>query len=219
MADTFQRKELQRVLNDFYHQPIAQVSLELFLTIGAVIFFAIFAIRPTIVTIAELNQEIEDKQELDQQLSDKVTALSSVQQQYLQLQDRLPVLDQALPNQPQLQRTIKIIEKLASEEELVIESLRVPEIPSENSSEVDAAPADQLERVGIPLLISVQGDYESIRAFVEAMRQVRRSILVDTITFSIQEERGSRVLTATITIDTQFFTTTSQAATLQEEDS
>lgn len=219
MANISRRNSVQRTLNDFYHKPIAQVSLELFLTVGAVIFFAVFAIRPTIVTISELQAEIEDKQELDEDLSAKITALSSVQQQYLNLQDRLPILDDALPNQANLRRTVKVIERLASEQQLVIETMRVPEIPPEVPIDVANTDPEDLQRIGFPVVITVAGDYTSIRNFVEAMRQIRRSVLIDTITFAIQEEKGQRQLSATINVSVQFFTTEAVAQQLSEDDS
>jgi hypothetical protein len=69
------RTQLMSALNDFYHKPVAMVSLELFLSIGAVVFFAIFAVRPTLLTMADLIKEIEDKRALDQQLQQKIASL------------------------------------------------------------------------------------------------------------------------------------------------
>jgi hypothetical protein len=56
-----QRQKLIRNLNAFYQKPVAKVSLELFLSVGTIIFFAMFAIRPTLLTMSDLVKEIEDK--------------------------------------------------------------------------------------------------------------------------------------------------------------
>ena len=73
------RQQLTNTLVEFYNQPIAKVSLELFLSIVAVIFFAIFAIRPTLLTMSDLIKELQEKEVLNEKLSQKTAALSSVQ--------------------------------------------------------------------------------------------------------------------------------------------
>ena len=71
MATTNRKKQLASLLEQFYHNPVAKVSLELFLTIGLVVFLALFAIKPTLLTMSDLVKEIEDKRELETQLSKK----------------------------------------------------------------------------------------------------------------------------------------------------
>lgn len=211
MQSNKKQQDLRRILQDFYNRPVARVSLELFLSIGAVLFFAVFAIRPTLLTMSDLLKEIEDKRELDQQLDRKVAALSTVQGEYLEMQDRLGVLDLALPNQPQLLYTLKTIEKLASEQQLVIESLSVAEIPEEKPPEpiggADLVPIQNLSRVDLPMLISVSGDYPNIRQFIESLRSYRRQLVIDTVIFTTEESRNARKLRAAITISAPYIGT------------
>ncbi|PIR58815.1 MAG: hypothetical protein COU69_03380 [Candidatus Pacebacteria bacterium CG10_big_fil_rev_8_21_14_0_10_56_10] len=124
------RRQLKTTLAQFYDHPVARVSLELFLSVGAVIFFAVFAIRPTLLTISDLLREIDQKTEIDSQLSQKVASLSSIQSAFLDLQGRLFVLEQAIPSQPDFITTAKIIEKIASDRQLAISNLQVTELPS-----------------------------------------------------------------------------------------
>lgn len=199
---TTKRKQLTSALLSFYSQPIAKVSLELFLTIGAVIFFAVFAIRPTLLTMSGLIKEIEDKEKLDQQLTQKVAALATAQTEYLQLQGRLPILDKVIPNQPDIVTALKIIELQASEQGLLVLSVNVVELPDET---VATRESSQLERLDIPASITVIGNYLNIRNFIEALRNSRRSFVIDTIVFSTEETRGSRQLKANITISLPYY--------------
>lgn len=198
------RRQLTGALVNFYSNPVARVSLELFLTIGTVIFFGIFAIRPTLVTMSNLIKELEEKRALDTQLSQKIAALSSVQGQYAQLETRTGVLDESIPSQPFFKDALKTIEKIASDNKLVIASINAPEVPEEV---VATGSIDQLERVSLPLIVTVTGDYPTIRAFVEAIRQARRSMIVDDVIFSVRDERGRRVLNTAVTINLQYFRT------------
>ena len=89
--------QLNDILNKFYENPVARVSIELFLSIFTVIFFAVFAIRPTLLTIADLIKEIEDKEDLIVQLDRKIASLSSAETEYRKFYYQLGLLDEAIP--------------------------------------------------------------------------------------------------------------------------
>jgi Tfp pilus assembly protein PilO len=198
------QEQLRKTLLQFYHNPVAVVSMELLLSVGAVIFFAVFAIRPTLLTMSDLLKEIDDKKKLVEQLDRKIAALATIQTEYLQLQDRLVVLDEALPNTPQLIYSLKVIEKIAQEEGLILTAITVGEIPEE----VDSSPtAAGIQRINVPVSIAVTGDYPTIRQFIETLQNNRRSFVIDTIVFSISEEKGTRILNATLTLYLPYYTT------------
>jgi len=195
------RQQLTNTLVEFYNRPVAQVSLELFLSIMAVIFFAVFAIRPTLVTMSDLVKELEGKRELDTQLSQKIASLATVQTQYQTAQDQIKVLDEALPSSPEMIKTLKIIEKIASEGELAISSINIAEIPVDSS--VDGP--EKLKRVSFPISVTVEGDYQSIREFVEQLQNSRRTLATESVAFSLVEKQGTKTLQSTITLAAPYF--------------
>jgi Tfp pilus assembly protein PilO len=199
---TNRRKDLTNALIHFYQQPVAKVSLELFLTIGLVLFLAIFAIKPTLITMSDLIKEIEDKTELNEKLAKKIAALNTAKGEYLTFENRLFVLDEAIPSQPQLIRNLKLVEKNASDTGILITSISIREIPKETS---ETSAFTTLKRKNLPLTVSVVGDYPSIRTFVESLQQSRRMIVVDSITFSLDENRGNRRLRASITLNLPYY--------------
>ena len=179
---------------------MAKVSLEIFLSIGLISLLGIFAIQPTLVTMTDLVKEIDEKTVLNEQLSKKISALQTAQSVYAGIQPRLNLLEEAVPSRPQLVRTLKIVEKLASENNVVITGIATQSVPSEE-------PSDTLspKRQNMPLSISVRGDYPSIRSFVNAMLTSRRTFIVDTISFSIVENRSQRSLNATLTVNAPYY--------------
>ena len=201
---TKKQRDLFITLQQFYQKPVAKVSLELFLSIITVLFFAVFAIRPTLLTMSDLLKEIEDKERLDKQLSQKIAALSTVQPLYLQLQDQLLVLDEAIPSLPQLTYSLKVIEKIASELQLIITGINVAEVPKEIDQDTVISLAS-FERIDVPLTINISGDYLSIRQFVENLKEYRRSFVIDTIIFTTKELRGSKKLEARVTVSAPYF--------------
>ncbi len=197
--------QVNQLLLQFYDRPVAKVSLELVFSILMVIVFALFAIRPTLVTMGDLLKEIDDKQKLNDALAQKVAALSTVQTTYLALQDRLAVLDKALPSSPHFQEALAIMEKLASDRNLTITDMSVKEIPREvDESTVDIHTATRISR---PMSVTVVGDYPSIRQFVEDIRNVQRTMVVNSIVFTVNDVRGQKQLRATITINLEYFGT------------
>ena len=199
---THQKNQLAITLLKFYDKPIAKVSLELVFTIGAVIIFALFAIRPTISTMGTLLKELEDKRNLNQKLGQKVAALDTVSEQYRANEARLTALDRAIPPTPQFEQALLIIEKIASESQLTIASLQAKEVPKEP---VDDVPFSQKSRVSRPIILTVIGDYPAIRQLIEKLHDSQRALIVDTVIFSVVEQRNRRTLQAAITITIPFF--------------
>lgn len=197
-----QREKITKTLNDFYQRPVARVSLELFLSVGAIIFFAIFAIRPTLVTMSDLVKEIEDKQDLDEKLTQKIASLSTAQTSYLEVQDRLYLLVQTLPSTPDLVHSIKVIEKIAVDQGVLIDSMSLTEVPKEISPDV---PFSKLKKNAFSLSMTLSGDYEHIRDFIQALISYRRMFITDTIIFSTSDERGQKKLRANISLSIPYF--------------
>lgn len=193
-------KQINRTLQFFYQNPVAAVSLELFLTVGLVLFLAVFAIRPTLLTMSDLLKEIEDKKDLDQKLGQKVAALSTAQSEYLAYQPRLPVLDQAIPKTPAIVNALKIIEKTATEQSLIVSSIAVNELPEEATHSADG----KATVLNVPMTITLNGDYLGVRRMVEALKNNRRLFAIDTVVLSASEEQTGKTLRASLTIDVPY---------------
>jgi Tfp pilus assembly protein PilO len=196
------QQQINRTLRQFYDKPVAKVSLELFFTVIAVIFFALFAIRPTLVTMSNLIKEIQDKEALDEKLKQKIASLSSVQGEFISIQDEVGILDNAIPSTPKFEEAISIIEKIASDVKLTIISLEAKEIPKEPTEPIDFEKAVRLRKV---ITLNVSGDYPSIRDFVDQVRNSQREISIDSIVFVVSDERGKKRLRTDITMSIHYF--------------
>lgn len=198
------QKQVSAALQSFYQKPVAKVSIELFLTIGLVLFLALFAIRPTLVTMSDLIKEIEDKQELNEQLQKKVAALSTAQTTYLSLEEQLPILDEAIPSKPDLVYNLKVLEKLAAESKIIISGMTIAELPADEDLAQPAAFSARILQ-SVPVSISLTGDYPSIRNYVESIRANRRSFTIESITFILNQNRETEALRATVTVSMPYY--------------
>lgn len=197
-----QRRQIVTALNKFYAQPVARVSFELFVTIAAVLFFAVFAIRPTLLTMSDLIKEIEEKRDLDQQLTQKIAALNTSQTVFLNLQNRLAVLEAAIPTQPEVVSALKIIEKLASDRTVAISSLALQDFPTDTPIDV---PFTNLSRRTFLVNLTVTGQYPVIRQYIEDLRQNQRLFVVESVSFSTSDLEGVKVLRSTISIGVPYY--------------
>ena len=186
----------------FYKQPVAKISIELFLSFGLVLFLVIVAIQPTLTTIAKLNKEVQEKKELTSKLSSKIAALTTAINIYNQYQDKIPLLNDSLPPTARLIPTLKIVEKIAGESNVVITAMSAQKVPDETDDALTSATATLQS---LPISVTVMGQYQDMRQFVEALHGSRRTIQVLSANFSLEETRGQRALSANFILDAPYY--------------
>ena len=168
-------------LMDIYKKPAAQVSTALILTVFAIIFFAAFAIRPTLATIVELNKKIEDQKEVVEKLEKKATALATAQSEYLLIEDKIPLVEAAIPKTHSLDTLLKQIEGIAASINVPINSIQVDEIvfPEEAPNiKKDGAV------VSLPLSITLSSQYGDIKEFMNLLSKIKRLVTIESVSFS-----------------------------------
>lgn len=175
---SLRRLLIQAQLNKFYSHPVAQVSLGLVLTIVAIVFFALVAIRPTLNTMAELIKQIEDKKQMDQKLSLKITALSTAQAELATKQTDALVLDRAVPSTPLFSHFLKQIEKTCSQNQVTIISLTTQAVPIERDPQTIQG-GTNLE--SIPITLSVRGTYSQLLLVLRQISGLQRLVVIDRV--------------------------------------
>lgn len=195
-------QQLSSALNKFYENPIAKTSLELFFSIGLVLFLAFFAIQPTLVTMSNLIKEIEDKSKLNNEMSKKLAALASAQTEYAAVRNELILLDQAIPTDPDIVYKLKTIEKIAAESDIIINSMAVVEMPTKTPK---GTSFDQLQPRNIPIRANITGDYQAIRSFVESLINNRQVFVTDSVSLSVASRTADKSLQATISINVPYY--------------
>lgn len=189
-------------LAEFYAKPVARLSLEMFFSISLVILLAVFAIQPTLGTIAQLRSEIEQKEALVVKLQSKNNTLQSAKQQYAQEEENIELLSQALPSTADLIPALKTLEKIATDSNVIIRTLSVRQIPDETSE----LPTNKTaQKINLPLTISVVGRYADIKEMVKVLGETRRTYDVVAISFNLEESRQDLLLSANLTINAPYF--------------
>ena len=144
------------------------------LTFGALIFFGIFAINPTLSTIADLQKQLSDDQQVEQQLQTKISNLSALEQQYNNLGSNLTNIYNAVPQDPQVPLLTAQIAALASKHNVTVTTYRV--------AEVQLATTQKLSQTqSYTFTVQVQGNYNDMIAFASDMANLSRIITVESM--------------------------------------
>lgn len=166
-----------------------RVFVTLALTFGALIFFGIFAINPTLTTIAELQKELEDNIAVEQQLRTKIENLSALQQQYIEIERDLPYLYNAVPKTAQAPLLSAQVSSLADKNNLTMTSYRVAEVQLV-STNIQTA-----KNPSFIFTIQAEGTYEDMITFSTALSQLERIVTVESMSIGRDSKTNNLLLT------------------------
>ena len=169
-----------RILNNKYFNALSNVGetrtqkfISIILTLSALCLFGIFAINPTLSTIAKLRKEIADYEIINQKLGEKISALSSLQQAYSRLESDVPTVLASIPKSPFVPLFIGQIQSLAIGSNIQISQLQ--------NFQVDLFKDDggSKKYYAYSFTLSGDGTYEDITKFIENITNMQRVVGID----------------------------------------
>lgn len=112
-----------------YGRPEIRASVEIILSIFSVVFLLMFAIRPTLATVASLQKKIEDQTIVDNKLNTKINQLVRANTDLTTYASRLPDYDLAVTDAHDESGLAKRIETIARESGVAINNLFLDAVP------------------------------------------------------------------------------------------
>jgi Tfp pilus assembly protein PilO len=147
------------------------------LTLVASIILAIFAVSPTLSTIANLQKQINDNIFVDQKLQQKINDLSVLQQKYADIQNNLSVITDAIPTSPQIPLLVAQIQTVAKDAGLKLDSFQTFEVDfSKVAANKDYSSFD--------FGLSAEGTYQQTTDFLNNLVNFQRIITIDSVLLS-----------------------------------
>lgn len=191
------------VLYAYNSKPNLKIYLELILSIGTIIVFSIFAIRPTILTIIDINNEIKNKEATIAKLEKKISDLQSASGLLQRESSNLLLIDQSVPSEAELEKLIAQIESLALSNSVKISALSSSDLllkgvmgKTKKTKDISSLPENSNE---LNISLSVTGDYFNLTNFVKSIENMRRPIKLDVFLFnSTKSSADEKILTLTI---------------------
>ncbi len=191
----FYRKYLYNLILIYKNRDDVKMFLEILLSLITVAVFAIFAIKPTFVTIAGLLTEIQSKQETIAIMDQKIQNISAAQQTFEQQREAIVLLQTAVPSKPDPDIYIKQVEGFINKHSLTLEGLSTQDITligDENDQESQAVPLDPDDIPPLPfpqdskivdITISASGEYQNLQNFLKEIQDLLRPLLIDSTSF------------------------------------
>lgn len=180
-------RNFTKIAQKYGQRPEVRTGVELLLTFLTISFFAVFAIRPTVNTIATLIANIKTQKEIEAKLNEKITNLKKAQIVFAQENARLALLDQAYPQGPQPDLLAGQIERLTAQDNLKLETFNVGKTPLDGkiAKEQGKGAESQFE-----LSFLVKGEYKNIISFLKDLENLRRLVNITTISTSVSKKQG-----------------------------
>lgn len=177
--------------------------LEIILTLSTTTIFALFALKPTILTIISLTNEIKEKRETVSQLDHKIRDLALASNVKAQNLSSLPDIDIAVNTVPKPDVLAKQVLGVAAKDSVELTGMSVGEtiiIGGGNNPliSMDAKPLPG-DPIGMPFYINIKGDYVSLVSFVRDLEEIRIIAKVDTLTISTSKTDNGTAIGVAIT--------------------
>lgn len=197
---------LNNVQRYYEREPLVRASLQLLLSVFAVVFFSFVAIRPTLTTITTLLKKIEDQKIADGKLTTKLTQLAEAQQFLSDTGEELTTLSAiAIPSEPNIKRLSQEIELSANQSGVLITQLTFEPTPLVGSKSTLIAIGSAKMQTTDPkqfvfFNLTVGGGQAELVDFLDKVGRLDRVITITDLVFS-KPQAGSKVnlpLTASI---------------------
>lgn len=158
--------------------------INLVLTFAAMAIFGFFAISPTLTTIAQLKKQLSDSQYAETQLETKIKNLSTLQQKYTELTPVLPVIKDAIPDNPATAPLLGQLQAIAKESDITLHSLQSFQVQLAGPQSAllpqtpELGPAQQKSYV---VSLEGEGTYNSIANMIQTVGQFNRIVTIESL--------------------------------------
>lgn len=191
--NTSRARKYELDLSRYYRLPAVQSSLSVVLSLFVVAFFLVFALRPTFISIVELQKNIEESKKTLTQLEAKVQTLESVSKRWEELKKYLPMIDASIPQTgASYQEFVSVIELLASQAGVKLDtgSLGNTLLFSRVLSPFTQTKSSDI--VEMPFALRVVGTYAQVSDFLALVMKLDRLMALDTLTYSREGVKGAQ---------------------------
>jgi len=171
-----QKSKYWEMLPSFKEEKIQKFT-SLTLTLVALSFFALFAISPTLSTIAKLQKELEDNKFVDKQLQTKINNLSVLQQKYNQIEPDIPFVLASIPKTPQAPELVGQLQSLAASSNLAVDGIQATEAEFTKDT-------TQKDYSYFSFIVSVEGNYSDIIHFITSINSMQRIVYPEVISIT-----------------------------------
>lgn len=169
-------------IKEFTKTPQGRSFAWISLTVFTISFFLLVAIRPTLITVAKLTREIKEKREADKKLDAKIDSLVSAQKILAKNSSKISLLEEAFPDNNKFPSLAYYFEATAQNHQAQISNFTFEKIVySQNET---ARKKEKNPYLRINFSVSVEGEYQNLKNFIQAVENSRRIINIESAKFT-----------------------------------
>ena len=199
------RRYLQLVQN----QPLWTASMWVILSLILLIVLTVLALRPTLVTISGLFGQIKQQREMSTKLDEKILKVRKAIDEMEAVKPDLPLLEDALPEQPDWEILANDIYEIATGSGVQITAISLDKIPlSPNEGAANQQQQQQPVKsllpqglMSIKFTLTAKGDYLQVIDVLSKLQKMRRVLLFSNV--SVDEDKSGQ-LNLTVSGETGF---------------
>ncbi len=165
-------------------QEKTQKFTSIILTFMALSFFGIFAINPTISTIVRLRRELTDARFTETGLTQKISNLSSLGREYQQLENDIPYVLNAVPQDPQISLLVAQIQSVAQDSGVILEGVQTFEV------EVLTPKTAQKKYSSFSFSVTAEGGYNEVLRLIDLISTMQRVVSLDIIALNRKADQS-----------------------------
>ncbi|KKQ26092.1 MAG: hypothetical protein US62_C0019G0019 [Candidatus Woesebacteria bacterium GW2011_GWA1_37_8] len=189
-------------LDQYQRRGDIKVYIEIILSLLTITIFSIFALRPTLITIAQLIKDIDSKRDTLEKMESKLASLDEAQILFDRERDNIANLRIAIPFSPEPNIYIRQVEGVASKTTNVT-NMSIGEAVILGQTATSAKKPDQTSAlpentISTDMNVSAESDlnnYSAVYEFFKSIENLRTPLKIDSFTLNLDEsQEGQKFL-------------------------
>lgn len=174
---------------------VVKTSFKLVMSIFAVAFFTLFALKPTLGSISTLVKRIEDQKEVNRKLDSKIVQLSGAEDVLTLRGDNLKSLvEKAITDGPSVDRLAQQIEAIANDSGVYLTSVNIEKVPVFGKEEGDKVIKSSKfsydsKHEFVTFSFTVGGGQDEIVEFLKQLENIERAVLLARVNFEKPQKK------------------------------
>lgn len=186
------------IINVYKQKQDVKMFLEILLSAGTISLFAVFAIKPTVVTIIDLVNQLQSRQQTLTQMNQKINDIQTAQALFNVNQTTIALVPEAVPTDPSPDGFARQIEGLSKKSSANLLGVSIGDVtlvgkPTQTVKQTDFAPLPEGAKE-VSFSISLEGDFTSLVTFVTSLQNLRRPVKVDVFNISSSKTKTGPAL-------------------------
>lgn len=167
-------------------------------TITASIILGVFAVNPTLSTIASLQKQLEDAKFVEAKLQEKINNLSVLDQEYQNIQKDLPVVLAAVPKTAEIATFTATLQTISNSSRVKLTNLEALQV------ELSKQTLARKKYTSYGFNIAAQGNYQDLIGLLDKLVNFQRIITINNVSIAKPTLINETSLQVNIKGDTYF---------------